>query len=170
MSLIYAEGHYWIYHSSSLNIKVNQKGVHRIDNGEKKENQPSLLKELNEKIWMPIKFINQPVKKKKKQKEGELCPDEGSIKLVPGDILKFGRVPFIVKETSSIDKINDFWGTDEQTFRGRSRMRGSQDQNNTDAESLLEFSSNVLRNPILVARNSENQRINLQPSFDPNST
>jgi len=58
LSVAYAENHYWIYHAHSLNIKVNQKGVHRIETGEKKENQPSLLKELNEKIWMPIKFIN----------------------------------------------------------------------------------------------------------------
>jgi len=42
-----------------------------------------------------------------------LNPEEGSIKLVPGDILKFGRVPFIVKETSTRDKVNEFWGTDE---------------------------------------------------------
>lgn len=38
ISLIYSENNYWIYHSHSLNIKVNQKGVHRIGNEEKKEN------------------------------------------------------------------------------------------------------------------------------------
>lgn len=163
--MIYAENNYWIYHAHSLNIKVNQKGVHRIETGEKKENHPSLLKELNEKIWMPIKFIN-PAQKKKKGKENQLNPDEGSIKLVPGDILKFGRVPFIVKETSARDKVNDFWGTDEQTFRHRSKRRGSYDQNNTDAESFAaEFSSTILRNNnhnfISNNRNSDGQRVNL---------
>jgi hypothetical protein len=124
MSVIFSENNYWVYHSHSLNIQVNQKGVHRCETEDKKENQPSLLKELNEKIWMPIKFLNKKAETNKKAKKPD--PLEGAIKLVPGDILKFGRVPFIVKETSTQDKVNEFWGADEATFRDRQR-RGSFD-------------------------------------------
>jgi hypothetical protein len=52
---------------------------------------------------------------------------EGAIKLVPGEIIKFGRVPFIIKATSASDKKHDFWGEDKDTLKTRKVLNTYED-------------------------------------------
>ncbi len=86
MSLVYANGNYWIYQASTLDFDS-----YMLKGSSIEESSNEFLKQLNEKAWQAIKFIECKERK------------QNGIVLHVGDIIKFGRVPFIVKE-SSVEK------------------------------------------------------------------
>eukprot|EP00347_Sterkiella_histriomuscorum_P021524 403333677 len=95
-SCIYSQGQYFLYHAQEMDLTFKQLQSNVI-----KDEMTQILKDLSKKVYLVVKHLK--IKKPQKPKMGnQKLPSEdikGTVLRV-GDIIKFGRVPFRIKETS----------------------------------------------------------------------
>jgi hypothetical protein len=108
LSVIYSQGKYFAYHAQDMDLKLNEKW----DSSNKEEMTPT-LRELCKKAYLVIR--NMKLSERSLRKSGSLREEENKVRFLfyhcnqgtvvrVGDIVKFGRVPFKIKE-SSIEKL-----------------------------------------------------------------
>ncbi|CDW75264.1 fha domain [Stylonychia lemnae] len=158
-TVIYSQGKYFVYHANDIDVNSNNLN----QTIKQTEEMTQVIMDLTKKVYLVVKNLTLKGKKsslRESQRFDDFDENKGIILRV-GDIVKFGRVPFRIKESSVQKSLN--------RIESQQNQDNSLEKNITDVESEGDQDINQVINDMIMTQakqDSPRRRIILNNMHD----